>query len=73
MTIETKLHVRDHAMWSQLDQAITRVAGAVDESATPPDSDDEAADLPGRPACCNVQGFIVRFYRIAGWPACLRV
>ncbi|KAK9815183.1 hypothetical protein WJX73_010239 [Symbiochloris irregularis] len=47
VTIETKLHVRDHAMWSQLDQAITRVAGAVDESSSPPDSDDESAEPSG--------------------------
>ena len=47
VTIETKLHVRDHAMWSQLDQAITKVAGAVGENATPPDSDDEAPEFSG--------------------------
>lgn len=52
MTIETKLHVRDHAMWSQLDQAITRVAGAVDENETPFDSDDEALEFSGTGAGC---------------------
>ena len=52
ITIETKLHVRDHAMWSQLDNAITRVAGAVEDGATPPDSDDESSDPSGQPSVC---------------------
>ena len=50
IVIETKLHMRDHAMWSQLDQAITRVAGAVDESASPADSEDESYEPAGESA-----------------------